>query len=115
MKVYQKNKDDFCGIYAGSFCNEGSVVYTLTDTIKLLNPTRTSIRIQENMHVEDEIGRYINHSCYPTCKIDGLNVVAVKDIQQDQEITFNYTENEDFMASPFKCKCCDRIIKGNKQ
>jgi hypothetical protein len=67
-------------------------------------PTRTSIQIEEGLHVEDGIGQYINHSFEPTCKIDGLTVRALKDIVFGEEITFDYTLNESFISSPFVCR-----------
>ena len=65
--------------------------------------------------LEDE--DFINHSCEPNCGIrDSLQVVARRDIQPGEEITFDYamTESSDYSMA---CKCgreyCRRIITGN--
>tara|TARA_Y100000310_G_C20525782_1_gene735954 strand:+ start:681 stop:1055 length:375 start_codon:yes stop_codon:yes gene_type:complete len=89
------------------------------DTILYLNgevvgfPSRTSIQIGENKHIEDKIGAFVNHSCYPSCKIEGNRVVADKEISPSDEITFDYSKNETTLASPFICSCCNKLISGN--
>ena len=102
--VYIKKTSDSWGIYAQQPIEEGKPVYILRPSLSLDEPTRTSIQIKEGLHVEDEVGRYINHSFQPTCKIDGLTVRALKDIMFGEEITFDYTLNESFISSPFVCK-----------
>jgi uncharacterized protein len=59
----------------------------------------------------------INHFCEPNCGIRGsLQVVARRDIQPGEEITFDYavTESSDYSM---RCRCgreyCRRIITGN--
>ena len=44
----------------------------------------------------------MNHSFDPSCKIDGKNVVAVKNILIGDELCFNYNESETHMACPFE-------------
>ena len=95
-------------------CSRDSVVRTLGDQEPKSTPTRTSIQIGPSLHVEDSVGKYINHACNPTCKVEGANVVALKDLDKGAEITFNYNENEDRLASPFKCGCCGNEIRGRK-
>ena len=56
----------------------------------------------------------IFHSCNPTSKIDDSWVVAVADIPSGTEVTFDYSQNEDMLASPFICRCCGRFITGSK-
>ena len=102
------------GVYTTKEYSAGSPVrvfesYTLVD-----NPTRTSIQIGPGNHIEDRIGKYVNHSCSPTCEIDGIRIVAIKDVAKGDEITFDYNKNEDLMASPFKCACCGKMITGAK-
>ncbi|RPI82219.1 MAG: SET domain-containing protein-lysine N-methyltransferase [Nitrosopumilales archaeon] len=62
------------------------------------------------------LARYINHSCNPNCGIkDKFKIVAMRDIDQNEEITWDYdmTENSDWTMI---CKCnsknCRKIIKG---
>lgn len=79
-------------------------------------PTRTSVQLGNSLHIEDEIAGFVNHSCAPNAKIDKdtHSFVALKDIKQDEEIVFDYNINEDTLASPFVCECCNRKITGKK-
>tara|TARA_R110002074_G_scaffold135267_1_gene279773 strand:+ start:413 stop:769 length:357 start_codon:yes stop_codon:yes gene_type:complete len=102
--VYTKKEDGSWSVYARHTIKEGESVYTLKPFLSLSKPTRTSIQVREGLHVEDEVGQYINHSFQPTCKIDGFTVRALRDVMFGEEITFDYTLNESFISSPFVCK-----------
>lgn len=61
------------------------------------------------------VARYLNHSCDPNCGIKKLfKVVAMRDIQPGEEITWDYemTEKSDWWR--LKCKCgtpiCRKVI-----
>lgn len=65
---------------------------------------------------EEQVKIYINHSCDPNCGIRGeITFVAMRDIQKDEEITFDYAflDNEDY---EFICNCgtekCRHIVTG---
>ena len=100
------------GIFTTVSFDAGEVVRDLSDGEHIDHPTRTSIQVGPGVHIEDEIGSFINHSCSPTCVVEGPRVVALVDIEPGDEVTFNYTHNEDSMASPFVCECCQRLIAG---
>ena len=105
----------FCGVYALSLIKKGHVVHNLLPSLVCEEPTKTSIQINEGIHVEDQIGRYINHSCNPSCEIKDAKVIALEDIEPKQQITFDYNKNEDIIASPFKCSCCNKPVTGRKR
>lgn len=67
--------------------------------------------------VDSQNQGYINHSCEPNCGIkESLQIVAIRDIEQGEEITFDYAMSE---ASDYSmdCKCgsrnCRVTITGN--
>ena len=97
------------------------------DFIKTIDEaTPESVQIDDNKFVDTkrlQIEDFINHSCDPSAKIDfdRLVFVAIKDIQKDEEITFNYLTTEyDLVVDKldFVCKCgsknCLQHIKGFK-
>lgn len=89
------------GLYATKEYTKNEIVFVLSG-IEFKYPTRESIYVGNNTHVYDESrGIYMNHSFVPTTFIDGYNVVALVDIKIDDELTFNYNENEPKMACPF--------------
>ena len=97
------------GVFSKESFNSGDIVLSLTGQT-LSEPTRTSIKVGESQHVDDTIGNFINHNCNPTCKIENKRVIAIKNIKDGDEITFDYSENEDKLASPFICSCCNKLI-----
>lgn len=92
---------------------EGELLFKLEGEV-INTPTRTSIQISENQHIESVIGSHINHSCFPTGKVDRAtqSLISLRDIRQGEEITFDYHDNEDKMAAPFRCHCCGKKIVG---
>lgn len=85
---------------------ERGLMIRAMDGIMVYKPTKTSIQIG-NEHCEDHVGRFINHSCSPTVRIDNNPYIwAVKDILPGMPLTFNYFENEDNISTPFVCYDC---------
>ena len=110
--VFVKEQEGMHGVLLSRACIKGTVVRKFSDNEVVSEPTRTSIQVAEGIHVEDIIGRYVNHACRPSCEISDAKIVALKDLNEGEEITFDYNENESTMATPFKCKCCGKRIAG---
>lgn len=53
-----------------------------------------------------------NHSCGPNTKYHGLNVIALRDIEKDEELTLDYTMFLDKEMKGFECKCGHPDCKG---
>ena len=80
------------------------------------SPTRTSIQIDENKHIENFMAGKINHHCNPNTEIkfagEGIIVYALKDIPFDEQLTFDYETTESILSEPFKCACHGNWIRG---
>ena len=55
-----------------------------------------------------------NHSCDPNTTYEGLNVVALRNIEKGEELTLNYANFLDENMEPFDCRCgapncCGRV------
>jgi len=107
------------GLYSTKkYCN-GDLVLNLEGNI-LPYPTRTSIQVGEDKHLESWEGGHVNHHCSPNTKVISVKVfeindyflVAIKDIEIGEQITFDYETTETEMAEPFKCSCHGRWISG---
>jgi SET domain-containing protein len=64
-----------------------------------------------------EPGDMINHSCDPNCGISGTSSVqAIRDIEIDQELTFDYAMSDSSQYDEFICACgkekCRQKITG---
>ena len=100
MEVKNSTQIDGLGLFATKQYQKGDVIFTLKGEATNY-PTRESIYVGNNTHILDQMGQYINHSFEPTTQIQDYNVVALIDMNENDEITFNYNENELTMASPF--------------
>lgn len=59
-----------------------------------------------------------NHSCNANTKQEGLNMLAVRDIEIGEELTLDYADFLDHTMEPFQCRCgasnCRGTITGKK-
>jgi len=59
-----------------------------------------------------------NHSCNPNTTYEGLNVVALQNILEDEELTLDYAAFLDEHMEPFNCRCgginCRGLVAGIK-
>ena len=53
--------------------------------------------------LQDEPERYVNHSCDPTTKVEGMADVAARDIRKGEEITSDYSDGG--LLIHFECTC----------
>ncbi len=57
-----------------------------------------------------------NHSCCPNTEYSGLNVIAIKPIQENEELTLDYTTFQNNEMESFICNCgaenCKKVIQG---
>ncbi len=57
-----------------------------------------------------------NHSCNPNTGYAGLNVIALRDIMAEEELTIDYTSFLNDEMESFICNCgaenCKKIIQG---
>lgn len=53
-----------------------------------------------------------NHHCEANTRFDGLNVIAKRHIQQDEELTLDYAEFLDPAMEPFNCQCGSKNCRG---
>ena len=116
------------GLYSTKKYGKGNIVLILEGNY-FPKPTRTSIQVGDK-HIESWEGGHINHHCNPNTEIrihnnfigkNQLNqtqpslvalVVAKRDINIGEEITFDYETTEFDMAEPFECNCHGRWIRG---
>jgi hypothetical protein len=74
--------------------------------------------VQQHITLQPTFLQYINHSCSPNVFFDTtrMEVIALKDIEPNEEFSFFYPSTELDMAQPFICYCgskdCLQNIKG---
>ncbi len=86
-----------------------SVLHTFGAREFLQRPTYLTVQVADDKHIHlaPEFLQYINHSCEPNTFFDTNKgeVVAVRDIAPNEEISFFYPSTEWSMTQPFDCFC----------
>ncbi|MEO8315222.1 MAG: SET domain-containing protein [Pseudomonadota bacterium] len=97
----------------------GQKIFTIEGDLTQL-PSRYSVQIGYQLHMDlngehssEEIldryfWRFMNHSCEPSAVVRERDVIAARDIQPWEPVTFDYTTTEWEMAEPFACNCRSR-------
>ena len=109
------------GLYSIKKYGSGNIVLVLEGNY-LPYPTRTSIQVGDR-HLESWEGGHVNHHCLPNTKVvveqGEFNLmhylVAIKNIQIGEQITFDYESTETEMSEPFKCNCHGKWIRGKEK
>lgn len=105
--LYTKRRDDrMYGLYARSIFIKGERIINVNSGDKWDERDFRTIETDAGHFVHPE-GMFTNHSCDPSATVDksGGFLVAIRDIQFGEEITFNYLESEEKLVSGFTCKC----------
>ena len=110
----KKSETGFHGLFARTQINSGETIIPLQGRTSNFR-TRTSIQINSEKHIEDQLGVMVNHSCAPSAKIANESLVAVSNLQQGDEVTFNYSKSEDTISNPFVCLDCGHEIHGSQE
>lgn len=84
---------------------EGKIIRSPSDKEKA-----NSIQVGDNAFFKPTgVFRFLNHSCNPNAKLilsnDSLFLKAKKEIQKDDEITFNYCSSDYKLIHTFTCNC----------
>jgi D-alanine-D-alanine ligase-like ATP-grasp enzyme len=124
------------GIVAQKTLKKGEVIFKLEESVQRIVTKRyveknwTAEQKEEFRHyaypISDEV--YIlwdykpenwapqNHSCDPNTSYDGLNLIALRDIPAEEELTLDYADLLDEAMESFVCTCglsnCRKIITG---
>ena len=105
------------GLFSNRTFNKGEIVLLLKGN-HFPFPTRTSIQVGKDKHIENYEGGHINHHCNPNANIiiipdvEPALVVSNKSIFEGEEITFDYETTESEIAEPFQCNCLGNWIRG---
>ena len=114
------------GLFAKELIKKGSNVFHFDGKIDddaHTNPESLQIDKDKFLESTAKFDDFLNHSCEPNCYIDSqnLNLVALREIQIGEELSFNYNTAEYDLINmvencSFKCTCgsknCIGEVKG---
>ena len=98
----------------------GDVILTVRGDLKD-RPTKYSIQVSEDLHMEpcelpsgqtyfdDYLWPFLNHGFEPNARMNGRDLIALKDIEVGDEVTFNYNTNEWSMATPSRVQTVSAV------
>ena len=110
------------GVFASRPIRKGDLIMTFSGPI--LHHTQVDhddyhLQIDEEYYIgaSGNADDYVNHACEPNCGFrDGLDLVALRDIAVDEEITWDYStaiDEDDFDGFPCSCAragCRKRVV-----
>lgn len=101
------------GIYAAKKFAPGEEVLTFHGTETAQQGAHT-LQIGKHRHLTVAApGKYINHSCDPNCGIKNkTTLVAIKPIEEGEEITFDYAMTELHIDGFSECLCKAKNCRG---
>lgn len=118
--VRQNIQTEQKGFFAQQPYRRGEKIADFSAAAVLETPTYLTVQVGIDRHIllSPEHLQYINHSCEPNVFFDtfSMEILALKDIEVGDELTFFYPATEWDMAQPFACTCgapnCLDLIRG---
>ena len=118
------------GVFACAACQAGEVLVVwggnvvTEELLEQLPPVMQhhSVQIDEGLYLATvdglEPADYVNHSCEPNLGLRGqITLVALRDIQPDEEACFDYAMTDSTPYDEFECHCglpnCRKVITGH--
>ncbi len=87
----------------------GEVIAEFSAGTIAAEPTYLTVQVDVGKHItlQPEFLQYINHSCDPNVFFDtsSMQLVALKEIHSEEEMTFFYPSTEWEMTQSFNCYC----------
>jgi hypothetical protein len=107
-------------LYSRKVFNQNDVIAGFGAKETYSEPTYLTVQVGDVEHIEllPEYLECINHSCDPNCFFDTsqMELVALRNIAEGEELTFFYPSTEWDMDQAFRCGCgsrnCIGMIKG---
>lgn len=116
-EVRQKISNQQNALFALRAYQPGEVIAEFSAGTISAEPTYLTVQIDVGKHITllPEFLQYINHSCEPNVFFDTtlMQLVAIKDLFPEEELTFFYPSTEWKMTQAFGCYCGSPLCIGN--
>jgi len=114
-----------CGVFTLVFIAKGELVSLWGGSIATadqLDPnmprfTQRALQVDEDLYIltseEEEPNDCFNHSCEPNLGFTGqIGLIALRDIQPEEELTFDYAMSDGGPYDEFECRCGQLTCRG---
>jgi uncharacterized protein len=105
-------------IFANQNIQKDEIVFTIQGPI-VKKPSIYTVPIDHDLYVDPSSpGKFLNHSCEPTCGIKNkTQVIAMHDLRKDDEITIDYAMivpqyDEKKLKQNITCHCGSKKCRG---
>jgi hypothetical protein len=109
LAVFYNPENEHYSIRTLQHFSMDSIVQVFSAKEQIQQPTYLSVQIDEAKHIHlfPAFLQYTNHSCEPNTFFDTQKgeIIALKEIAENEEITFFYPATEWSMAQAFQCFC----------
>ena len=105
--VYTSRRaDKLYGLFARVFIGVGDRIFSINDGNYQTDPDFRTIQTNQGHFIHPD-GMFTNHSCDPSAAVDAsIGVLyALRNINPDEEITFDYSKTESDIQASFDCNC----------
>lgn len=116
-KIVLIEQPGYFQLRAACFIPQGESILQIQGIISPVR-TRHSIQVSDDSHISADLlsangensqthWRYLNHSCEPNTwlRFPDLQLIALRDIQEGEELAYNYLTTEWELTCPFDCIC----------
>ncbi len=113
-----KTENKFRSLITKQAYRKGEIICEIPTEKVVSKPNRYTVQIGRDRHTNVGKLAALNHSCDPNVILDTerLIMVACRDIQAGEELTFFYPSTEWEMDAPFICLCgasnCIHVVAG---
>jgi hypothetical protein len=108
-EVRQKLSNEQNALFALRSYRPGEIIAGFSAGTIAAEPTYLTVQVGTGKHItlQPEFLQYINHSCDPNVFFNTttMELVALKELKQEDEMTFFYPSTEWKMTQPFNCYC----------
>lgn len=119
-RVEEETATDQRSLHATKVFSKGDTITSFVAQEVFVSPTYATLQREEAGHItlSPSFLQYVNHACSPSAFFDTarMELVALKDIAEGEELTFFYPSTEWEMAQAFECRCgsaaCLGTIRG---
>ena len=118
-EVRQKLSNEQNALFALRNYQPGEVIADFSAGTISAEPTYLTVQVGVKKHItlQPAFLQYINHSCNPNVFFDtsAMQLVALKELQVEDELTFFYPSTEWQMTQSFNCYCGSNACIGDIQ
>jgi hypothetical protein len=123
MDLFEVRENKFGkSVYSNSVIRKGSPIFSFSGQPMQYNETKEmgekeSFALQVGLQLYiflDEPACYFNHSCEPNCGLRELELMALREIAPDEELTYDYSTTMLERDWNLKCSCgkktCRKVV-----